>query len=130
MAEQSFRQRWDQYSVSKAALFWSCAACIAATMALGFTWGGWVTGGNAREMSQSAATKSRAQLAAAICVDRFMAAPDAAAKFAAFKKADYWKREDFLVDGGWVTFANMKEPVEDAADLCAERLMEATLPPA
>ena len=43
------------YRATKATLFWSCAACIVATVVVGFTWGGWVTGGTARSMAQNAA---------------------------------------------------------------------------
>ena len=39
--ERSFAQRWQDYQVSKTALFWACAACVALTLALGFTLGGW-----------------------------------------------------------------------------------------
>ena len=44
---QSLSQRFADYRPSKTVLFWSCAGCVAATMIIGFTWGGWVTGGTA-----------------------------------------------------------------------------------
>ena len=78
-ANQSVRQRWENYQASKTMLFWSCAVCIVGTVIIGFAWGGWVTGGTAGEMVRKADRGARAELAAAICVDRFENGPDAAA---------------------------------------------------
>ena len=73
--KQSINQRWQGYRPTKTLLFWSCAGCAVATIIVGFAWGGWVTGGTARTMAEDAASSGRAQLAAAICVDRFKAQP-------------------------------------------------------
>ena len=45
---------WGDYRPSKATWFWSCVACVVATMVIGFTWGGWVTGGTADEQTAQA----------------------------------------------------------------------------
>lgn len=127
---QSIQQRWQDFRPTKTALFWSCVVCIALTMIVGFTWGGWVTGGTAHEMMSKAAGDARAKLAAAICVDRFMDAKDAQSRLAALKESSSWKRDDLIEKAGWVTMPGMKEPVPDAANLCAERLMTAELSPA
>jgi hypothetical protein len=110
--------------------FWSCVACVVLTMLIGFTWGGWVTGGTAEGRVASASEDARAELAAQICVHRFLEADDAKAQLAAFKEKDFWNRDGFVEDGGWVTFAGMKEPVDGAAELCAEQLADAELPAA
>src|SRR3546814_985280 len=67
---QNISQRWGDFRPSKTMLLWSCVVCIGLTMLLGFTWGGWVTGETAKEMTESAAEDARAELAAAVCVDR------------------------------------------------------------
>ena len=128
--KQGFARRWENYQASKTVVFWSCVACIAATLIAGFTWGGWVTGGTARTMADKAAIGARAELAAAICVSQFEKAPDAAAKLASLKASDSWKRSDVIENGGWVTLAGMKDPVAGAASLCVERLLEVKLPSA
>ena len=74
---RNINQRFQDYRPSKTALFWSCAGCIVATMIVGFTWGGWVTGGSAQDMAEGAAEQAQAQVAAAVCVETFMAAADA-----------------------------------------------------
>ena len=124
----SMGEKWSAYQPSKTVWLWSCVGAAALTMIVGFTWGGWVTGGTATEQAQTAGEQAAAQLAANICVHRFLAAPNAAAQLADFKKTDSWKRDTFVEDGGWVTFAEMKEPVEGAADLCAAQLASAELP--
>ena len=84
----SLGRRWEDYRPSKGIWFWSCLACIVATVVIGFGWGGWVTGGTARKMAADAAAGANAQLAAADCVSRFENGPDATAQLAALKKAE------------------------------------------
>jgi hypothetical protein len=119
----SFRQRWEKLQASKAQLFWACAACVVATIVVGFTWGGWVTGGTASQMAAKAATEARAQLAADVCVERFAKGPDAVAQLATLKGSDSWKRDSFIEAGGWATLAGMDKPVAGAANLCAQQLL-------
>ena len=123
---KSTSQRFQDYRPSKTGLFWSCAACVAATMILGFTWGGWVTGGTAEKMANDAAAAGRAEVAAAACTKEFMAQPDAAAQLAALKDTSSWQRENFIEKGGWDKVADQR--YDDAADLCAERLVKMEAP--
>ena len=118
------KQRWETLQATKTQVFWACAGCIAATILIGFTWGGWVTGGTASEMAADAAANARTQLAADICVERFAKGADAAAQLAALQKSDSWTRDTFIEKGGWATLAGMKEPVDGAAELCAERILK------
>jgi hypothetical protein len=126
---QSMSQRFADYRPSKTVLFWSCAGCVVATMILGFTWGGWVTGGTAGELAEDAATQARAQVAATVCVEKFMATDDAHPQLASLKEIrSSWQREDFVEEGGWATVAG--KDYDDAAELCAERLIDMEPPPA
>jgi hypothetical protein len=129
MAGESFRQRWEAYRPSKAALFWSCVGCVIVALLIGFTWGGWVTGGTATEMAEKAARQARADLAATVCVERFLKASDARAQLASLKETSSWQRDDFIQKGGWVALPGVDQPVASAADLCAERLAVVNLPP-
>ena len=121
---------WSGYRPSKAAWFWSCVACVIATIVLGFTWGGWVTGGTAAEREAEAREAGRAQLAATICVARFVDAADAAVQLAALKDESSWRRADTIADAGWTTPLGLDGPVSGAADLCADRLVAMDLPAA
>ncbi len=122
----AMRQDWKDYNPSKTMLFWLCVASIALTIFVGFNWGGWVTGRNAREMAQQAAGQSRAETVAVICVDRFMKASDAQAQMASLHQTASWVRRRHLEDAGWVTLPGSEKPVAAAADICAARLMEST----
>ena len=130
MAEgKSGGRRFEDYRPSKTTLFWSCVGCIVATLIIGFSWGGWVTGGTAREMAEDAAGKARAQVAAAVCVEKFTHAADAGPQLASLKEiSSSWKRQSFIRDGGWTTVAG--EKYNDAAELCADQLMAMEVPQA
>jgi len=117
------RQRWSEYRPSKAQCFWSCVACVLATIVVGFTWGDWVTAGKADRMASAAARQARAEAVASYCVARFESSYDVATELAALKKTAPWSQDDFIADGGWVTPPGSTQPVTDAADLCAQRLL-------
>lgn len=110
--KRSYSQRWTDYQPSKGILFWSCVAAAIATIVVGFNWGGWVTAGTSRSMAATAGDAARGDLASTICVERFNAAPDAAAKLVEFKAlSDNYKKRQFVEAGGWATM-----PGQTAAD--------------
>jgi hypothetical protein len=121
--KQSLGRRWENYQPTKSVLFWACVAAIIATIFIGFSWGGWVTGGTARTMATTAADEARGQLGAEICVERFNAAPDAAAKLAELKALpDANKKRQFVEAGGWATMPGQKGADRRAAQGCAAAL--------
>jgi hypothetical protein len=117
-------QRWTKAQASKTQVFWACVATVVATLVVGFTWGGWVTGGTANQMAAQARIEARAQLAASVCVERFAKGPDSTAQLATLKGSDTWKRDSFIDDGGWTTLAGMDKPVPGAASLCVRQLLD------
>jgi isocitrate lyase len=120
---KSMQQRWNDLQPSKTMLFWSCAGSVVAALVVGFTWGGWVTGGTARSMSEAAGDQSRYELASVICVERFLAAPDAAAQLAQLKTIDSsFRQRQFIEEGGWATMPSKDSAARQAADLCARVL--------
>jgi alpha/beta superfamily hydrolase len=120
---KSMGQRFEDWCPSKTVLFWSCAGCVVATLIIGFSWGGWVTGGTAQEMAEDAAEQGRAQVAAAVCVENFMSAADAGVQLTSLKgTSSSWQRENFIEDGGWAKVDDQE--YDDAAELCADRLIE------
>ena len=128
--KRSVRQRWDELQPSKTVLAWACAGAVAATLVVGFSWGGWVTGGSAQAMATSAANDGRNQLAATICVERFSAAPDAGVQLAALKDiTSSYQRRGFVQEGGWALMPGEDRTNSGAANLCADRLVELELPP-
>ena len=126
-------QWFDQYKASKTVLFWACAGSVIVATVAGFSWGGWVTGGTAQAMADKAAAQARQELAAVVCVDRFMAAPDAGVQLTALQEmTSSYAQGQFVQDGGWAIMPldGSAEPAvagsstddRRAAGLCAEEL--------
>jgi hypothetical protein len=137
--KQSLSQRFQQYQASKTVLFWACAGSVVAATIVGFSWGGWVTGGSAREMAEESAAQARQELAAVVCVDRFMAAPDAGVQLSALQEIESpYAQSKFVQDGGWATIVPATSTTDytaraddrKAAGLCAEELVKREMPTA
>ena len=110
---RTMAQRWDAYQPFKTLWFWSLAGVAILTMILGFTAGGWTTGGTAKQMALMSARDARAELVANLCVEKFVSAADASQSY---------QRDSFITDGGWINLAGMKNKAPGAADLCADKL--------
>jgi hypothetical protein len=128
---QTLSQRFQRYQASKAVLFWACAGSVIVATIVGFSWGGWVTGGSAAKMAEKSAAEARQELAAVVCVDRFMAAPDAGDKLTTLKDIESpYAQSKFVEDGGWAIIEPAGSPPDrkasaddrKAAGLCAAEL--------
>ena len=99
------------------------AACGAVALAaIGFSWGGWVTGGAARTM---AADQSKAEVVTAlslICVDQSKRDPQLAERVAAIKTASSWNRGDLVMKNGWATMPGTAEGNSQVARDCADKI--------
>jgi hypothetical protein len=110
---QTRSQRFQQYRASKTALFWSCAGSVVVATIVGFSWGGWTTDGSAQAMADKAAAQARQELAAVVCVDRFMAASDAGVQLTALQEiTSSYAQSKFVEEGGWATIV----PASSTAD--------------
>ena len=99
------------------------AACGAIALAVvGFNWGGWVTGGTARQM---AADQSKTEVVAAlslICVDQSKRDPQLAERVAAIKAASSWNRGDLVMKNGWATMPGTAQANSQVARDCADKI--------
>jgi len=121
--KRSIAQRWEDYQPSKSMIGWACAATAVATMIVGFGWGGWVTGGTSRTLAMTAGDVARGELASVICVEKFKAAPDSAAKLVELNAiTDTYKRRQFVETGGWATMPGQSSPDRRTAEGCAVAL--------
>jgi hypothetical protein len=93
-----------------------------AAMIIGFSWGGWVTGGTSGKQSASAAHDATVAALAPICVDRFRAQGDASAKLAELTKASSWERGNLVEKSGFALMPGSKTADTDVARACAEIL--------
>jgi hypothetical protein len=121
--EQNVSQRWRDYRPSKTLWFWSVVGTVLAVLILGFTAGGWTTEGYATTMAKQAARDAKAELAAAVCVNKFISAENASENLAKLKDASYWQRDDIIEEGGWTKVAGTESDVPGATDLCVDRLV-------
>jgi hypothetical protein len=121
--KQSLSRRWEDYQPSKTTLVWACIAAAIATIVIGFSWGGWVTGGTLQAHAKTAGDVARGELASAICVERFNAAPDATAKLTEFKAiTESYKKRQFVEAGGWATMPGQTTPDKLGVQGCATAL--------
>jgi hypothetical protein len=121
--KRSMQQRWNDLQPSKTMLVWSCLGSVVVALIVGFTWGGWVTGGTARGMAETAGDESRWELASVICVEKFLAAPEAQAQLVELKAIDSsYRQRQFIEEGGWAVMPSKDEATRQAADLCAKVL--------
>lgn len=128
--KQNLAQHWDRLQPSKGTVVWGVIVGAAATMIIGFSWGGWVTASGARTMAEKAAQTAHQQLAAVVCTDHFAAAPDARAQLAAFKKiSSSYQRDKFVEDGGWAVMPGASSADRQDASACADGLLKLQLPP-
>lgn len=126
MAEKAgLAQRWQNTEPTKTFVFWACVISVAIALFIGFNWGGWVTGGTAREMAATAADRARAELAVASCLDRFGRLSDADTHLGKLRETSAWQRGTYVEEAGWVTIAGTNSPVDDAGELCAEEILAA-----
>ena len=95
----------------------------AATMVIGFYWGGWTLGSTAKQMAENRANAAVVSVLAPICVDKSQRQEDAAAKLVDFKRVISWKRASYVAAQGWATMPGAGTPKTWAvARACAEML--------
>lgn len=121
--KQSLSRRFDEYQPSKSILVWACVATAVLTMIVGFGWGGWVTGGTSLAQAKTASDTARSELASAVCVEKFNAAPDKVAQLVALKAlTDNYKKREFVEAGGWATMPGQASPDRRGAESCVVAL--------
>jgi hypothetical protein len=92
-------------------------------MIIGFGWGGWATGGTARQTAEAMARDSVVQRLAPICVVQSGRDPAKASKLVALKDESAWQRGEFVGKQGWATMPGEQEPDRQVAEACALLLM-------
>ena len=121
--KSSIGDRWSAARPTKTVVFWSCMASAVVTMIIGFTWGGWVTGGTARRMAEAQGEGAVVERLAAICVEGFNGDSTKIQKLAELKEISDWQQAEYVMKHGWATMPGQKEPERDVASECARRLL-------
>ena len=105
----------------KPALYGAAAGAVALAI-VGFSWGGWVTGGTAKQMAANQASLEVVAALAPICVEQSKQDPQVVDTLAQLRDAGSWKRSDMLMKTGWATMPGSSDPNRDVARACMETL--------
>ena len=89
---------------------------------VGFTWGGWVTGGTAQERAMAMSRDDVVAAMVPVCLDMAQTDPDRAAKLAVIRDAQTYQRRDALMEAGWATVPGAGAPDRDIAQACLASL--------
>jgi hypothetical protein len=105
------------------AMLWGAVAGAAALAFVGFTFGGWVTGGKAAELAQQKSDQAVVTALAPICVDKFRHAKNADENLGKLNAISFsWEKGTYVSQGGWATLPGSSEPNSAVAQACAEML--------
>jgi hypothetical protein len=97
-----------------------------ASMVIGFSWGGWMTGGTAVKLADERANTAVVAALTPICVEKFLQNSDAKANLAVLQQiSSNWGQGDYLEKGGWATRPGASSPDYQLARACAEKLAQA-----
>ncbi|HSG17210.1 MAG TPA: hypothetical protein VLE70_12925 [Anaerolineae bacterium] len=117
------RHRWSQAKLKKSVVFWIAIGAVVLTLFLGFTRGGWTTGGSAEEMAAKSAQSAVIARLAPICVAQFNADGQAPVKLAELKAISSSRnRTAYVTDQGWATMPGETAPDKRVAATCASQL--------
>ena len=89
---------------------WGIAGGAIGLAIVGFTWGGWTTGGKAEANALMRANDAVVVALAPVCVDKFQRAAGAPASLTALKSVDAWSQGDFVEKGGWAAVPGTSSP--------------------
>src|SRR5208283_1427340 len=79
---------------------WSAVGGAIAAMIIGFTWGGWMTGGTFEKNARAAAQTAVVEAFVPLCVAKAEQKPE---QLILLKKQGFYSRHDFVVKAGWVS---------------------------
>jgi len=100
------------------------AVCGAIVLVIvGFSWGGWVAGGTAREMAEEMAENAVVDHLARICVEQFRRDSAKDRKFEELKKEQTWTRDRYVEKQGWATMPGRTKADKKVAKMCAEMIV-------
>ena len=94
-------------------------------MVIGFSWGGWVTGGTANRLAAEQADTAVVAALTPVCAEKFLQNSDAKANLTILQKiSTNWEQGDYLEKGGWATRPGATSPDYQLARACAEKLVQ------
>ncbi|MCL4858564.1 MAG: hypothetical protein KJZ93_04130 [Caldilineaceae bacterium] len=123
VAMESAGQGWRQARPTKTTVVWSALGLIVLTLIVGFTWGGWVTGGTAKNMAAASAQDALITRLTPMCVALFNQDPARDEKLQALRTTASYQRPAYVQAQGWATMPGEAQPDTKVAAECAKQLM-------
>lgn len=99
-----------------------------AVAVLGFTWGGWVTGGTAHDQAMALSRNEVAAAMVPVCLGMAERDPDRLETLATIRAATSYRRRDALMATGWATMPGTEAPNRDVAQACLAALEVDAMP--
>ena len=109
-------------SESTKPVIWGAVGGAIAAMVIGFSWGGWITGGAAANMQKAVAQKAVVQAFTPLCVVKAELQPE---QISLMQEMSRYKRDDFVIEAGWIDNVS-KQYRSGVADACADTIIEGT----
>ncbi len=110
---------------SRTRLLQGMAIGAVASIVIGFSWGGWMTGGTAIKLAADQANTAVVAALTPICVENFLQNGDAKANLAVLQKiSTTWEQGDYLEKGGWTTQPGATSSDYHLARACAQKLVQ------
>src|SRR5579863_2183409 len=92
---------------------------------IGFSWGGWMTGGSAIKLADEQSNTAVVAALTPACAEKFLQNSDAKANLAVLQKiSSNWEQGDYLEKGGWATEPGATSANYHLARACAEKLAQ------
>ena len=107
----------------KPALLGAMGGAIALAI-LGFTWGGWMTAGNAATQASQRASEAVVTALAPICADNFRRDQEAVARLVELKKVSSWQQASFIEKGGWAKMPGAGSVDSTMSRACAALILD------
>ena len=89
---------------------------------VGFTWGGWVTGGTANDRAMAMSRTDVVASMVPVCLDMARSDPARAEKLETIRAASTYQRRDAVMAAGWATIPGADAPNQDIAQACLAAL--------
>ena len=108
---------------TKPALYGAATGAVALAI-IGFSWGGWVTGGSAAELASNQAATEVAAALTPYCVQQSTTNTNRNTVMAELADASSYSRRGIVEKAGWATALGTEAPNRDLAQACALALDE------
>ncbi|MHA7775397.1 hypothetical protein [Roseibium sp. M-1] len=89
---------------------------------VGFSWGGWVTGGNADRMANKLSHNNVIAALVPVCIDKSHTDTQRVDKLASIRESSVFQRRSALMEAGWATVPGSDTADRDLAEACLAAL--------